>query len=296
MQLFKVGDWVDRAGRLPQAGRHAVPAQRPEPGARRLPRPRRGARDLSGLCRVRLPDPALRRRDRGDPALRSADRRDPRRDRPRLGLAGEPLRRQGGDDGARGRRDRARDAQPGRPLRGARQAARGAPPPAAHPLRHGDDARARLLPGHRELLADPRRAPAGQPAVHADRLLPRRLRPLHRRVPPDDPAARRHVRGRLLAQVDPGRLRLPPAERRSTTARSSSTSSSTGSSQMVLVSATPGPWERAESSTGRRADRPPDRDRRSGGRGPRDQEPDRRPDERGPGPRRARTSGCWSRP
>ena len=37
---------------------------------------------------------------------------------------------------------------------------------------------------------------------------------------------------------------------------------------------------------GRRADRPPDRDRRPGGRGPGDQEPDRRPDERGPGPRR----------
>ena len=34
---------------------------------------------------------------------------------------------------------------------------------------------------------------------------------LRRRVPPDDPAARRHVRGRLLAQVDPGRLRLPAA-------------------------------------------------------------------------------------
>ena len=92
-----------------------------------------------------------------------------------------------------------------------RQAARGAPAPAAHPLRHGDDARARLLPGDRELLADPRRPPAGQPAVHADRLLPGRLRRLHRRVPPDHPAARRHVRGRLLAQVDPGRLRLPAA-------------------------------------------------------------------------------------
>ena len=56
--------------------------------------------------------------------------------------------------------------------------------------------------------------------------------------------------------------------------------------QMVLVSATPGPWERAEVDAGRRADRPPDRDRRSGGRGPRDEEPDRRPDERGPGPGR----------
>ena len=53
--------------------------------------------------------------------------------------------------------------------------------------------------------------PAGQPAAHADRLLPRRLRRLRRRVPPDDPPDRRDVRGRPLAQDDPDRLRLPAA-------------------------------------------------------------------------------------
>ena len=42
--------------------------------------------------------------------------------------------------------------------------------------------------GDRELLADPRRPPAGLAAAHADRLLPRRLRRLRRRVAPDDPA------------------------------------------------------------------------------------------------------------
>ena len=103
------GRRVDRPrGAVPEAGRDAVPPQRHQPRPRHLQRPRRGARDLPRLRRVRLPDPALRRRDRGDPALRPADRRDPRRDRPRLGLAGEPLRGQGGDDGARGGPDRLR--------------------------------------------------------------------------------------------------------------------------------------------------------------------------------------------
>ena len=37
MQLFKVGEWIDRDERLPQAGRHAVPAQRHQPRPRHLP-------------------------------------------------------------------------------------------------------------------------------------------------------------------------------------------------------------------------------------------------------------------
>ena len=53
--------------------------------------------------------------------------------------------------------------------------------------------------------------------------------------------------------------------------------------QLVMVSATPGPFEQAESTPGRRADRPPDRDRRPRDRGARDEEPDRRPDERDQG-------------
>ena len=56
------------------------------------------------------------------------------------------------------------------------------------------------------------RAPGARPVL-PDRLLPRGLRLLHRRVPPDRAADRRHVRGRPLAQADAGRLRLPPAER-----------------------------------------------------------------------------------
>ena len=154
----------------------------------------------------------VRRRGRGDPALRPADRRDPRRDRPRRGLAGDAT------TSPRRRRSSARSCEIKHELdervawfEEQRQAARGAPAPAAHRVRHRDAEGARLLPRDRELLADPRRPPAGQPAAHADRLLPRRLRRLRRRVAPDDPAARRHVRGRPLAQADAGRLRLPPA-------------------------------------------------------------------------------------
>ena len=97
------------------------------------------------------------------------------------------------------------------PLRGERPAARGAPDPAAHRVRPRDDEGARLLQRDRELLAHPRRPPARLGAVHAARLLPVRLRRLRRRVAPDDPADRRHVRGRPLAQADARRLRLPPA-------------------------------------------------------------------------------------
>ena len=70
---------------------------------------------------------------------------------------------------------------------------------------------ARLLQRDRELLADPRGPRRRHAPVHAARLLPERLRRLRRRVPPDGAAARRHVRGRPLAQADAGRLRLPAA-------------------------------------------------------------------------------------
>ena len=62
--------------------------------------------------------------------------------------------------------------------------------------------------------------------------------------------------------------------------------------QLMFVSATPGEYERTRSGPRRRADRPPDRDRRSRGGGARDPQPDRRPDERGPPARRARRAGA----
>ena len=98
-------------------------------------------------------------------------------------------------------------------LEAAGQAARVPSPAAAHPVRHGDAPRARLLQRDRELLADPGRARPRLAALLPARLLPRGLRLLHRRVAPDRASDRRHVRGRPVAQADPGRLRVPAAER-----------------------------------------------------------------------------------
>ena len=55
---------------------------------------------------------------------------------------------------------------------------------------------------------------ARQPAALPARLLPRRLPHRDRRVARDDPADRRHVRGRRLPQADADRARLPAAQRR----------------------------------------------------------------------------------
>ena len=53
--------------------------------------------------------------------------------------------------------------------------------------------------------------PGGRAAADADRLPAAGRADDHRREPRHDPAARRHVQGRPLAQGEPGRLRLPPA-------------------------------------------------------------------------------------
>ena len=53
----------------------------------------------------------------------------------------------------------------------------------------------------------------GRPALLPARLLPRRLRLLPGREPPDRPADRRDARGRPLAQADARRLRVPAAQR-----------------------------------------------------------------------------------
>ena len=186
----------------------------PALGRGTLPGARRDARGLPGLRRDRLPRGLLRRRDRVDPALRPAHRRGLRRARARRHLAGHPLRHRPADDRARARRDprRARDAPQG--ARGARASCSSRTGCASAPqfdmemLRelgfcNGIENYSRILDG---------RTP-GDAAVLPARLLPGRLRLLHRRVAPDRAADRRHVRGRPLAQADARRLRLPAAER-----------------------------------------------------------------------------------
>ena len=140
-----------------QARGQPLHAQRHGPRPRQLPGARRDARGLPGLRRDRLPGRLLRRRDRAAPALRPAHRRGVRRARARRHLAGHPLRHRPPDDRARGRRDPRRAGGAHQGARGAGQAARVPPAAPAHPVRHGDDARARLLQRDRELLAHPRR-------------------------------------------------------------------------------------------------------------------------------------------
>ena len=196
-----------------QARRQHVHAQRPGPRPRHLPRARRDPRGVPRLRRDGLPGGLLRRRDRGDPALRPAHRRGLPGARARRHLAGHALRHRPSHHRARRRGDPRRDGGALQGARGAGQAARVAPAAPAHAVRHGDDARARLLQRDRELLAHPGRPRARRAALLPARLLPGRLRLLHRRVAPDGAADRRHVRGRPLAQEHAGGLRLPAAER-----------------------------------------------------------------------------------
>ena len=192
-----------------EADRHPVRPQRHAARARALPRQGRRDRDPAGLLGDRLPHLDVRGRGRADHALRPAHRRGVREAGHGDGLPGDAVRHLEADDRARPGRDQARARAAGGAVRERGQDARGAPDPAADGVRHGDDARARLLQRDRELLAHPRRAAGGLSAAHAARLLPLGLRRVRRRVAPDGAADRRHVRGRPLAQADARRARLP---------------------------------------------------------------------------------------
>ena len=161
MQLFKVGEWIDRDELL----RKLVGMQY----RRNDTALTRGTFRVKGEVLEIFPayaESAYRINLFGD-EVESIHHFDPLTgeilddDRPRLGLAGDPLRDQGGDARARGRRDqaRARRALGVVHERGKELEAHRLTP--AHRVRHRDDQGARLLLGDRELLADPRQPPAG---------------------------------------------------------------------------------------------------------------------------------------
>ena len=196
------------------ARRHPVPAQQRQPGPRHVPRAGRHARGLPAVRDHGLPDRMVGRHGREDLAVRSAHgRADQGRHRRPHDLPGLALRDVRGPHEARARRHRAGAPGAAREARRRGQAPRGRASPDAHELRPRDDARGRVLQRHRELLASPRRPRGRKRAVHAPRLLPRRLPRRARRIARDARPAPRDVRRRPVAQVQPGRVRVPAAER-----------------------------------------------------------------------------------
>ncbi len=145
---------------LPPPGRDPVPAQRHGARARPLPGARRHPRGAAGRLRDGLPHLDVRRRGGEHHRVRPAHRRGPRHPAAPGDLPGDALHHPAGDHrpGAARHPRRARGAAAR--VRGGGQAGRGPPPAPAHRVRHGDDPRARVLLGHRELLAHPRRARA----------------------------------------------------------------------------------------------------------------------------------------
>ncbi len=128
--------------------------------------------------------------------------------------------------------------------------------------------------GNRELLAHPRRPRGGRAALLPARLLPRRLPLPDRRVTPDGPPARRHVRGGPLAQADARRLWLPAAERARQPAPDLPGVPLDHAADGVRLGHA-GPVRARALSAHRRADREAHGDRGPGRRGARDAQPDR---------------------
>ena len=125
------------------------------------------------------------------------------------------------------------------------QAGRGAAPGAAHPVRHRDDGRGRVLQWHRELLPAPDRQEGRRAATDPVRLPAAGCAAGDRRVARDHSADRRHVQGdrsrketlvefgfRLPSALDNRPLRFEEWEERCP--------------RSIYVSATPGPYELRE--------------------------------------------------
>ena len=282
--------------RAAPARRDPVHPQRPLLHPRHLPGPRRHPRDLPGLRGARRAGGVLRRRDRAADDAAPGHRRGDHRGQRALRLPGHPLRRRTGPDGARDRRHRGRARGAARRVREAGQAARGPAAADAHDVRRGDDAPGRVLLRHRELLDAHRRPQPGERAQLPARLLPRGLRARRRRVPRRGAADRRDVRRRHVPQAQPGRPRLPAAQ------RDGQPAAEVGGVPRPdrpddLPLRDPGQLRDQQGRRHRqrrRADHPADRpDRPRGGRQA-DQGPDRRPDERDRRRASSATSASWS--
>ena len=288
------GDTVDRDELLRKLVYAPVQPQRHRARARHVPRARRHAGGLPGLRGDRVPRDAVRRRGRAPAALRPADRRaDRRRPRARRDLAGDALQRQGGDDGARGRRDRPRAQRIAPPS--SRPRASCSRPTACASARSTTwrcCARSASARASRTTRASSTAAtPGARPYCLID-YFPKDfvcfIDESHQTVPQIG-GMYEGDRSRKPTLVDYG-FRLPSAlDNRPQTFEEFLSITP----QMVFVSATPGEYEREHSARDRRADRPPDRDRRPRGRRARDAQPDRRPDERDPRRGWTATSACW---
>ena len=198
-----------------QARLDAVLAQRRRARARPLPRPRRGAGDLPGLRRVGLPRDDVRRRGRAALALRPADRASCSRTTSSTSRSGRrrTTRSRTAASSARSRRSapssrRAAPSSRPRASCSSRTACASAPSTTWRCCARWASATASRTTRGSSTAA----RPGARPYCLLD-YYPDGLRLLHRRVPSERAADRRHVRGRPLAQADARRLRLPPAER-----------------------------------------------------------------------------------
>ena len=143
--------------------------------------------------------------------IRPAHRRKDRHVRPDPRLRQQPLRDPQADDAAGHHRHQERAAPTPRSAGRRGQTARGAAAGAAHQVRSGDAGGDRRLQRHRELFTLPDGPRPRRAAPHPLRVHPRQRHRLRRRIPRFGPADRRHVQGRLPAQVHAGRARLSPA-------------------------------------------------------------------------------------
>ena len=262
------GEVIDRDNLLLQAGGHPVPAQRHRLRARQVPRPRRHHRGLAGVRGVRATASSCSAtRSTRSPIINPTQRRDAQRrwtsctsTRPST----SSRRRSASSEAVEGIEQELDERLEQFKNEGKLLEARAARRPACRydleMLREVG-----YCSGHRELRPLVQRPQAGRAAVHAHRLLPRRLPDDRGRVARHAAAGPRHVRRRPQPQGDAGRARLPPAQRPRQPAAAVRRVGEADRSRCLFMSATPGPYElETDRRRGGRAGHPADGAGRSG--------------------------------